>query len=509
MLPYASVVIPTHDRAGTLPLALASIQRQTVANIEILIAGDGASAEVAAAARRIAEADSRVRFLDFEKAPGGGGANRDRAVWMAVSDRIFYCDDDDLWLPQHVEKIGPHLDHSHVVDTLPVSVGICTVGQTQRLHASLVNGANRQTRTLLAQDRLKLIFDTHLAHRKSCYADLGRPWAGSEGSPVSRLLAAFASSDRVRWTTLPVATALSLHGVGRTYMKPTERVAEIGRWLDRSAQWAPEQLLGQADFTWHLIQALLAVPPPETETTDGYFAEMGIGWGGERPSRDADIVLPVSLHEQQRRAVALAFELFQGQAAEGREIETLVPQLLDVVLGTFISVRLALRILKPFGKSRALEIVQSIERAQPESAHLTSLLAGHLLANAKRFSEARAIVEKLAEEGSLPSYDLTRLLTRIDLAEGKVDSAVARVEAAWQAMPKITTIGLDLASALIAANRKDEALSLCKGLEERLPPGHPGLQNRYRLLGYQDEPPLSTSGIGEAVRAVSASSQRR
>ena len=39
--PYASVIVPTHERAWILDLAIESIRRQTVANIEIVICGDG------------------------------------------------------------------------------------------------------------------------------------------------------------------------------------------------------------------------------------------------------------------------------------------------------------------------------------------------------------------------------------------------------------------------------------------------------------------------------------
>lgn len=486
--PYASAIVPTHDRAGTLPVAIAAIQRQTVADIEILIVGDGASPEARAAAQSIAASDGRVRFLDFEKkAPRDAGANIDRALELVRSDRIFYCDDDDVWLPQHIETIGPHLDRSDVVDTLPVSIGLCPVGETQRLHGLLVNGGNPQTRSLLAERRLKLIFDTHLAHRKSSYEAVGRPWAGPADSSLDRFLSAFAGTDTIRWTTLPIPTALSLHGIGRTYMGAADRVVEIRQWFDRTSQWNPRGLLREADFTWHLVHTLLAVPPNETESIITYAAGMGIGWHQGPETEEAGILRPDTLSDQQRRALELAFALFQGEAVESDDLKTLIPRLLDVVLGTFISINSATRILRPFGKARGLEIVRGIRREQPESAHLTGLFEGHLLAKAKEFHAAREIADQLAEDGKLPGYDLSRLLMRIDLAEGKADAAVARVEKAWRMMPKVTVIGLDLATTLIAANRKAEALSLCKELETRLPPNHPGLQNRYRLLGHDQQ----------------------
>src|SRR3954465_10175607 len=131
MTPYASVIVPTHDRLGTLAGAIASIRRQSVENIEILIIGDGPTPEVSATAELLAKHDHRVRFLTFDKSPGDAGRNCNRGVHEAQSERIFYSDDDDVWLPHHVETIGPHLDHSHIVNTLPVSVGAVGIGNPQ------------------------------------------------------------------------------------------------------------------------------------------------------------------------------------------------------------------------------------------------------------------------------------------------------------------------------------------------------------------------------------------
>jgi succinoglycan biosynthesis protein ExoO len=93
---YASVVVPTHDRASTLAYAIASIQAQSIAEIEILIVGDGPTQEVSEIAESIESQDKRVRFLRFDKTSSDGGPNCDRGVEVARSERILYCDDDEL-----------------------------------------------------------------------------------------------------------------------------------------------------------------------------------------------------------------------------------------------------------------------------------------------------------------------------------------------------------------------------------------------------------------------------
>jgi len=161
-VPYASVVVPTHDRAATLASAIDSIQRQSIADIEILIVGDGVSQQVRSIARKLAASDSRVVFLDWPKAPGRGGRNRDRAVNLTRGERIFYCDDDDLFLPHHVETLGAALDDSECADTQAASVSLC--GHVQ---LALANHRRGLIRDALASGRTRAIFDTHFAHRKA------------------------------------------------------------------------------------------------------------------------------------------------------------------------------------------------------------------------------------------------------------------------------------------------------------------------------------------------------
>src|SRR5947209_7492202 len=164
---YASVIVPTHNRHSTLRCAVAGIQAQSVDRIEILIVGDGATAPVAEIARTIAGEDSRVRFLDLVKGTGDGGPSVHQGVQAASSERIFYCDDDDLWLPQHVAILGPHLDHYDIADSIPVSIGSIPAGERRRLHGTLVNSNAGHTQSLLVQNKLKLTYDTHIAHRRS------------------------------------------------------------------------------------------------------------------------------------------------------------------------------------------------------------------------------------------------------------------------------------------------------------------------------------------------------
>ncbi len=178
---YATIIVPAHDRDTTLRWAVRSIQSQTVANIEIVISGDGVSDAVRAVALGLASGDPRVVFHDWPKAPKRGGENRDRAVGSAKAERILYSDDDDLLLSNHVETLGAMLDDYDAVDSAPASVS-----RSGRVQVGIVNHSRGAMREALAARTAKAVFDTNFGHRKSAYERVGSPWRCAQTSPSLR-----------------------------------------------------------------------------------------------------------------------------------------------------------------------------------------------------------------------------------------------------------------------------------------------------------------------------------
>lgn len=512
MSPYASVVVRTHDRAATLPFAVASLQRQTVPDIEILIVGDGATPEVAAIAEAISAADRRVRFLRFDKAPGDGGLNADRAIGEAASERIFYSDDDDVWLAQHVATLGPQLDAAHIADSLPVSVGAIPIGASPRLHGTIVNSANGRVRQLLAEDRLKLIYDTHVAHRRSTYLELGRPWAAAKGPSVTAVLAAFASAPAVRWKTIPLPTALSLHGSARSDAMATARRREIEACLERASASTPQLLLDQLDFSWHLMRTLSAEPPSADDDVASYLARYGVDWrrapacGG----RDGEEPLGIAFNESQRRAIEQIFALFQGHALDAQALPgALLVSLLDRVHSPFADVESAQRILQPWGQSTALQICARARAECPEAVDLIRLLEAHVMIGSGTTDEVRREAERLSWSETLAPFDIARLLVRCDLADGDKAQAIARLQEIWLAR-KIPIVGLELARWLIAGARAGEAAAICGDLSGRVS-GHPWLREMTATLEQARVPssfppaaPLSEATAAEIAGYIDA-----
>lgn len=98
-----SIAIPTHDRRETVVLAVTSALRQTRPAEEVIVLCDGCSDGTADAVRAL---DPRVVALELPKGPGYAYAHRNHALDLATGEIILWLGDDDLLLPDHVERIG-------------------------------------------------------------------------------------------------------------------------------------------------------------------------------------------------------------------------------------------------------------------------------------------------------------------------------------------------------------------------------------------------------------------
>ena len=110
MTPKVSIVIPTYKRSNYLKLTLESIAAQTFKDFEAIVVDDGSpddSAEIVCKA---------FDFCHYVKITNSGGPAKPRnmGIELAKGKYIAFVDDDDLWLPEKLEKQVAILDnHEH------------------------------------------------------------------------------------------------------------------------------------------------------------------------------------------------------------------------------------------------------------------------------------------------------------------------------------------------------------------------------------------------------------
>ncbi len=102
--PTASIVVPAYNSAGTITETLRSLLRQTFADFELIVVDDGSTDGTA---ERIARFDDpRLRVIR-QRNRGLAGAHN-TGIAAARGAYIGFCDADDLWLPEKLER---HVDH--------------------------------------------------------------------------------------------------------------------------------------------------------------------------------------------------------------------------------------------------------------------------------------------------------------------------------------------------------------------------------------------------------------
>jgi glycosyltransferase involved in cell wall biosynthesis len=96
------VILPTHARPHTIGYAIAAVLRQSHRDLVLHVVGDGCDDATVALVEGIA--DPRLRLHRFPKAFGFGYANRNRVLAATTAPFVAYASDDDLWLPDHLER---------------------------------------------------------------------------------------------------------------------------------------------------------------------------------------------------------------------------------------------------------------------------------------------------------------------------------------------------------------------------------------------------------------------
>ena len=95
-----SAVIPAYNRARLLPRAIESVMNQVVPPAEIIVVDDGSTdntPEVLAGYGK--------RIITIRQENGGSASARQRGLLLAQHDWVAFLDSDDIWLPDHLQRM--------------------------------------------------------------------------------------------------------------------------------------------------------------------------------------------------------------------------------------------------------------------------------------------------------------------------------------------------------------------------------------------------------------------
>lgn len=116
-----TVAIPTHDRRETVVAAVRSLLRQTRAPEQIVVTCDGCTDGTADALRALGE--HRIEVVELPKGRGYAYGHRNVALERATGEVILWLADDDLLLPEHVERLEARWDEGDVdIVTTPAAI---------------------------------------------------------------------------------------------------------------------------------------------------------------------------------------------------------------------------------------------------------------------------------------------------------------------------------------------------------------------------------------------------
>lgn len=228
----ATVVIPTSiDRGPTLALAVDSVLRQTVQDLEVLIIGDGVQEVTREAARSLERQDSRVRFIDHPKHARRGEPYRHQALQEARGRIVCYLCDRDLYLPDHVETMVGLLAEADFATTPVINLGY--VGDLAK-HA--IDLAEAQDRKNLVEGRQNHGLSLSvIGHTLSAYRELPDGWTETPKGTWTDLYFGrkFAANPRFRCVTGVRPTVLYFpHGVHPGW-STAQRFEELILWHRR------------------------------------------------------------------------------------------------------------------------------------------------------------------------------------------------------------------------------------------------------------------------------------
>jgi GalNAc5-diNAcBac-PP-undecaprenol beta-1,3-glucosyltransferase len=226
-----TVIVPTHDHASTLDLAVASALSQTVTDLEVVIIGDGVGDDTRAVVADLVAGDSRVRFLDHPKSPSRAEPIRHEVLMETSAPVVCYLGDDDLLLSDHVAAMLGWLDDADFAHPLPFAVN-----RDGSLCAHPTDIARAECRAWHRHPGRNCISLTGAAHRVDAYRRLPHGWRTTPPGrwPDHYMWEQWFAAREVRFVTGDRLTMLKFDAWMREDLDAAGRRRELLEWMHRA-----------------------------------------------------------------------------------------------------------------------------------------------------------------------------------------------------------------------------------------------------------------------------------
>lgn len=159
-----SVVIPVYNVEKYLDECVESVQRQSYADVEIVLINDGTPDNSGAICRRLARTDSRVKYLEKENT--GPSDTRNVGVRISSGGRVFFLDADDVLAePFYFEKLDEAMK----------------ANQAETAISDMISFSDGQPVPLSTDKRQPIVYTASEAISAMCY---GRPFEHGVGGKL-------------------------------------------------------------------------------------------------------------------------------------------------------------------------------------------------------------------------------------------------------------------------------------------------------------------------------------
>ena len=101
--PLVSIVTPSYNSEKFISETIASVQKQTVTDWELLIVDDASSDATVTKIKRLQAEDSRIKCFSLKENKGPAHA-RNLGIQKARGKYLTFLDADDLWFPEFLER---------------------------------------------------------------------------------------------------------------------------------------------------------------------------------------------------------------------------------------------------------------------------------------------------------------------------------------------------------------------------------------------------------------------